>query len=150
MATPRVAAGALIFDDAGRVLIVQPSYKESWDIPGGYVEPGESPLDACVREVHEELGIKPPIGRLLVVDWAPHPNEGDKILYVFDGGMLSPEDRARIRLDRAELSAFEFREPRNVANVMPERLARRVALAATARDRGQTLYAEHGRLAESA
>jgi len=59
------------------------------DIPGGYVEIGESPLQACVREAHEEPGIKPATGRLLVVDWAPNPGEGDKVLYLFGGGRLT-------------------------------------------------------------
>ena len=56
-ATPRVAAGALFFDDAGRVLLVHPTYKDTWDIPGGYVERGESPAAACRRELQEELGL---------------------------------------------------------------------------------------------
>lgn len=40
MAHPRMAAGALFFDDADRVLLVEPSYKDYRDIPGGYVETG--------------------------------------------------------------------------------------------------------------
>ncbi len=32
------------------------------------------------------------IGRLLVVDWAPHPNEGDKLLFIFDGGQLGDRE----------------------------------------------------------
>ena len=56
-ATPRVAAGALFLDAEGRVLLVHPTYKDTWDIPGGYVERGESPAAACRREVLEELGI---------------------------------------------------------------------------------------------
>jgi ADP-ribose pyrophosphatase YjhB (NUDIX family) len=43
MARPRVAAGLLIRDDTGRVLLVKPTHKDGWDIPGGYVEPGETP-----------------------------------------------------------------------------------------------------------
>ena len=89
-ATPRVAAGVLFRDGAGRVLLVKPTYKQGWDIPGGYVEPGESPKQAALRELREELGISPAIGRLLIVDWAPHPNEGDKLLFIFDGGHLEP------------------------------------------------------------
>src|SRR4051794_34297997 len=57
MATPRVAAGALIRDVEGRILLVKPTYKDGWDIPGGYVEPGESPADACNREIAEEIGL---------------------------------------------------------------------------------------------
>ncbi|MEV6793642.1 NUDIX hydrolase [Streptomyces sp. NPDC051320] len=69
-ATPLMAAGALFFDEAGHVLLVEPTYKDYRDIPGGYVEQGESPLQACVRELREELDITPPIGRLLAMDWA--------------------------------------------------------------------------------
>lgn len=98
MAHPRMAAGALFFDETDRVLLVEPTYKDYWDIPGGYVEDGESPLQACVREVHEELGIKPAIGRLLLVDWAPNPGEGDKVLYLFDGGRLTADECRRIEL----------------------------------------------------
>ncbi|WP_435863016.1 NUDIX domain-containing protein [Streptomyces massasporeus] len=37
--------------------MVVPTYKDYWDIPGGYVETGESPLQAASREVREEIGI---------------------------------------------------------------------------------------------
>ncbi|MBO0851081.1 MAG: NUDIX hydrolase, partial [Pseudonocardia sp.] len=56
-ATPRVAAGAL-FVDGGRVLLVRKTYGNRWDIPGGYVDRGESPRAACRREVREEIGIE--------------------------------------------------------------------------------------------
>ena len=95
IATPRVAAGALFFDDAGQVLLVRPSYKDGYEVPGGYVEPGESPRDACIREVREELSIEPAIGVMLVVDWAPAEREGDKLLFLFDGGILPSSSRPR-------------------------------------------------------
>ena len=66
---PRVAAGVLFLDETDRVLLVVPSYKDFLDLPGGYVEPGESPRAAAQREVREELAIEPPVGRLLVADW---------------------------------------------------------------------------------
>ena len=53
-----VSAGALVFDRAGRLLILKPTYKSGWTIPGGVLETdGETPGDAGRREVAEELGL---------------------------------------------------------------------------------------------
>jgi 8-oxo-dGTP pyrophosphatase MutT (NUDIX family) len=139
-----VAAGALFFDDAGRIMLVRPSCKPALDIPGGYVERDESPLAACRREVREELGIGPRIGHLLVVDWAPHPQDGDKVLYVFDGGTLTADDLGGIRLDPHELAEYVFHPPDEAAELLVPRLARRVRHAVRARLDGVTLYLEHG------
>jgi ADP-ribose pyrophosphatase YjhB (NUDIX family) len=79
MSQPRVAAGLLIRDLHDRVLMVRPTYKDGWDLPGGYVEPNESPTKAVERELTEELSLARSPGRLLVVDWAPRPAEGDRI-----------------------------------------------------------------------
>ncbi len=55
-----VAAGVLVRE--GRVLLAKrPEGKHLaglWEFPGGKVEPGESPEDALVREVREELGVE--------------------------------------------------------------------------------------------
>ncbi len=144
MARPRMAAGALFFDDVDRVLLVEPTYKEYLDIPGGYVERGESPLQACVREVHEELGITPSIGRLLVVDWAPSPGEGDKVLYLFDGGFLNVEDRERIELQAEELRGYGFHCVERLPELTIPRLARRITAGIQARAKGHTVYLEQG------
>ena len=144
MATPRVSAGALFIDEDGRVLLVEPTYKSYWDVPGGYVEPGESPLAACVREVQEELGITPPIGRLLVVDWAPAESEGDKILFIFDGGTLTADQIAAIRLGADELRSYAFRDLTEAGAALIPRLARRLAAALEAYHVGDTRYIEHG------
>ncbi|MEU9302189.1 NUDIX hydrolase [Streptomyces sp. NPDC048269] len=144
MARPRMAAGALFFDETDRVLLVEPSYKDYRDIPGGYVEEGESPRQACVREVQEELGIAPHIGRLLVVDWAPNPGEGDKVLYLFDGGHLSADDRRQIALQADELRGYDFHNADEVADLTIPRLARRIAAAIQARAADLTTYLEQG------
>lgn len=60
LARKRMAAGALFRDVAGRVLLVEPTYKENWEVPGGAVEQDESPTAACRREVLEELGLDRP------------------------------------------------------------------------------------------
>jgi 8-oxo-dGTP diphosphatase len=144
MATPRVAAGALIRDEGGDVLLVRPTYKPGWDIPGGYVEPGESPAMACARELVEELGWHRRIGHLLVVDWAPHPDEGDKMLFIFDGGVLPSVDVDQLVPDGEELSDVRFHPVDGLAGVTPARLSRRLGLAVAAVQDGRTIYAEHG------
>jgi 8-oxo-dGTP diphosphatase len=106
MAAAKLAAGALFFDTVGRILLVKPTYKPGWEIPGGMVEPGESPAAACAREITEELGIVHRPTQLLVVDWAPQDGVGDKLLFVFDGGPLT--DDTIIRLDPAELSEYRW------------------------------------------
>lgn len=149
MAHPRMAAGALFFDPAGRVLMVEPSYKDYWDIPGGYVETGESPLQAATREVREELGIAPPLGRLLAIDWAPNRSEGDKVLYLFDGGELTSEDLARITLQVDELKGFAFLAPAEINECTIPRLARRILAAIEARTGTAPVYLEHGQTPDS-
>jgi len=144
IATPRVAAGALFLDEAGRVLLVRPTYKEYWDIPGGYVEPGESPHAGCVREIREELGLTPMIGRHLVVDWAPADNEGDKLLFIFDAGVLTSDLHSAVVFGDGELSATRFVPADELEQYVPARLSRRIRVAMAAKATGRAAYAEHG------
>jgi 8-oxo-dGTP diphosphatase len=139
-----VAAGVLFFDDENRVMLVQPTYKDYWDIPGGYVEAGETPAQAAAREVREELGIEAAIGPLLVADWAPHPDEGDKLLLIFDGGTLTTEQLTAIHLPAEELASYAFHDPAEIATVLIPRLGRRVTAAVDAHYASRLAYLEHG------
>ena len=144
VATPRAAAGVLYFDGAERVLLVHPTYKAGWDLPGGYLMPGETPTSALNRELLEELGTPLPVGKLLVVDWAPNDREGDKILFVFDGGELAAEQLAAIRVDGIEIDRFAYHQRTAIGSLLIPRLVRRVDAAINARSKGETVYLEHG------
>ena len=139
-ASLRAAAGALFLDDGGRVLLVRPTYKATWEIPGGMIERGESPAAACRRELHEELGIDRVPRRLVAVDWAPDGRDGDKLLFLFDCGSLG-DDEARIRLPAGELDRWEWVDPARLDDYVVDRLARRVRSAVDA----SAVYLEHGR-----
>lgn len=125
-------------------MLVRPTYKEHWEIPGGYVEHGESPRSACIREVREELSLLVSVGGHLVIDWAPEPTDGNKLLFVFEGGVLSEEQTAQIRFDDGELSEWRFVKPQELDLYVPDRLARRIITALSARAEGVAAYAEHG------
>lgn len=89
-ARKRVAAEVILHDEAGRLLLVDPSYKPYWDIPGGMAEANEPPARAAIRELREELRLDLSLGNLLCVDWvAPHGPWDDLLMFVFDGGVLS-------------------------------------------------------------
>lgn len=148
MARPVMAAGVLYRDDTGQVLLVKPNYKPGWDIPGGYIEPEESPRAAAMREVLEELGVALPVGRLLVVDWAPHAVEGDKLLFIFDGGTLTADQCGVIQVAAGELDDAAFHPAEQFSHLLPDRLARRLTLAVAAAGSGKTLYAEQGKLVD--
>jgi 8-oxo-dGTP pyrophosphatase MutT (NUDIX family) len=140
----RAAAGAVIRDADGRVLLVRPTYKPTWELPGGALEPDESPLTACRRELGEEIGFVPPLGGLLCVDWvSPRPPWDGGLMFLFDGGVLSAAQIADIRLPREELEKYDFVPQADLASVLIPRLARRVL--ACLRQRGQGgVYLENG------
>ncbi|HET6746881.1 MAG TPA: NUDIX hydrolase [Candidatus Saccharimonadales bacterium] len=54
----RVSSAAMILENsAGQVLIVKAGYKSYWTFPGGIIDAGETPKEAAIREVFEEVGI---------------------------------------------------------------------------------------------
>ena len=142
-ATPRMAAGALFVDNQDRILLVHKTYRNGWDVPGGYVDIGESPAAACRRELREELDLDREPQRLLVVDWAPNDGEGDKVLWLFDCGTLG-DDEQRIILDDSELDRWGWAPVSKIDNYVIPRLARRLNQAHSAYVHGGPVYLEYG------
>ena len=140
-----MGAGALLTDDRGRVLLVEPTYKDYWEIPGGSVEADESPYAAVVRELKEELGLTVQPGRLLVVDWVPPRAERTEgLMMVFDGGILTPEQTAQIRLPAEELRSWAWCVEQEAGERLSDLLSRRISAAVKARTEGTVVYLENG------
>lgn len=118
---------------------MHPTYTDTWDLPLGYLERGESPAAACRRELGDELGLDRKPLRLLSVDWAPSEKEGDTLLFLFDCGELG-EDEGRMRLNRDEQDRWVWIDLDLLNRYVLERTARRIrsTLAASA------VYLEHG------
>jgi ADP-ribose pyrophosphatase YjhB (NUDIX family) len=110
-------AGGIVFDDDGRLLVIERGHAPSqgrWSVPGGRCEPGESPEQACVREVLEETGLRirvvghagqvlrdAPGGQVYVID--------DFVAEVVGGSLLAASDAADARwVDAGELAALDL------------------------------------------
>jgi 8-oxo-dGTP diphosphatase len=88
----RIGALLLIRNTAGHVLLVKPSYKPGWVLPGGGAVPDELPHLAARREAIEETGLADLIpGDLLITDYVPaNPETGsvEGLNLIFDGGTV--------------------------------------------------------------
>jgi 8-oxo-dGTP diphosphatase len=144
-ARKRVAADALIFDEAGRILLVDPGYKPGWDLPGGMAEANESPADCVRREVSEELGIDVNPDALLCIDGVPpHGPWDDMIAFIFNTGTLTGERVAGIRLLDGELNKFEFCDQDQAEIRLGNRMRRRMTAALVARRTNSVIYLHDG------
>ena len=65
--TPKVAVGAVVGDDEGRILLVQRADSGVWLYPTGWADVGYSPAEVAVKEVGEETGIECVPERLIAV-----------------------------------------------------------------------------------
>ncbi|KFG09263.1 MULTISPECIES: NUDIX domain-containing protein [Streptomyces] len=130
---PRVLAGAaaLFRDDEGRVLLVEPNYREGWALPGGTIESddGETPRRGARRETLEEIGLDVEPGRLLAVDWVQGVGRPPLVAYVYDGGVLGEEDLKRIRLQEEELLSWRLVPRADLGAHLPGALGTRVLAA---------------------
>jgi ADP-ribose pyrophosphatase YjhB (NUDIX family) len=130
---PRVLAGAAaLFRDAeGRVLLVEPNYREGWTLPGGTVESddGETPRQGARRETAEEIGLDRELGRLLALDWVHGTGRPPLVAYLYDGGVLGEDDFKAIRLQEEELLSWRLVPRAELAEYLPGALGRRVLTA---------------------
>ncbi|CAM5336210.1 NUDIX domain-containing protein [Streptomyces pilosus] len=130
---PRVlaGAGALFRDAGGRVLLVEPNYREGWALPGGTIESdeGESPREGARRETAEEIGLDRELGALLAVDWVKGPGRPPLVAYLYDGGVLDEEELGSIRLQESELLSWRLVPRGELTGHLPGSLGRRVLAA---------------------
>ena len=121
---PRKRVSAAVFVTKGdRFLAVQPTYKDTWEIPGGIVESGEDPFSAALRECREEIGVTPEIRGLICVDFqAAAAPKGDGIHFVF----LAHIDETKIFLNATEIKSFRFIDLNEAETLMSASLFSRI------------------------
>jgi len=139
-----VSAGALIFDCRGRLLILKPTYKSGWTIPGGVMEAtGETPWQACRREVLEECGLDIRSATLVCVDTRPpRPGRCGGIRFLFDCGPLDDVSLAAVRLQPDEVCEYRLAPLTVALRLLRKPVRRRVRAACLA---SGFVYLESGR-----
>lgn len=142
---PRIpaSAGALIFDAVGRLLLLKPTYKKGWTIPGGQLEAnGESPWEACRRETREECGLEIARGHLVCVDFLrPRPNRPGGMRFLFDCGNFTDQQLNTIKLQADEIAEHRFEHPAEAIKLLSGPVGRRVSGAVGA---ARCVYLEDG------
>ena len=83
----RLGCSAVIFDTTkNKILLTCRADNSLWCLPGGGIDPGESVVEACAREVWEETGLRVRVGKLIGVYSNPHQlieyNEGNRFQLV--------------------------------------------------------------------
>ncbi|ELP65287.1 NUDIX domain-containing protein [Streptomyces turgidiscabies] len=127
---PRVLAGAaaLFRDSDGRILLVEPNYREGWALPGGTIESdtGETPRQGARRETLEEIGLDRELGRLLAVDWVHISGHPPLVAYLYDGGVLDEDELKSITLQESELLSWRLVPREELTDYLRGSLGRRV------------------------
>ena len=107
----------LLFAPDSTLLILKPSFKSGWTLPGGTVDEGESPLVAGCREVTEEVGLKLS-GRRLVYRGLRyvHPTKAMKdYMQLFYEVRLTQNEAASIVLNKAESTEYRWVRQQDLA-----------------------------------
>ncbi len=108
-------AGGIVFDAAGRLLVIergQPPAQGRWSIPGGRCRIDETTADACVREVREETGLTVTVERLAGQVERDRPSGGiylidDFVCHLVGGELRAGDDAADARwVSRRELATL--------------------------------------------
>lgn len=119
---PRQCAAVLLTNERGEVLLVRQAYGgQFWGLPGGIVDPGETPLGAAVREAREEVGVEVALEGVVGAYLLQGGGWPDIQAYVFAGRVVSG---APALAAPGELAALEWcRLDRLPSPLLPDTLA---------------------------
>ncbi|MDH6124967.1 NUDIX hydrolase [Kitasatospora sp. GP82] len=129
------AAGVLIPDERGRILVVRLPYdaRHPIAIPGGGWEPSDgSPRQTAFREIGEELGITPELGPLACIDWSLDDFRPPIAAHLYWAASLPSGQLAALRPQVEEVGGWAFLTDRQISSALPPKLSRRVTACLTA------------------
>lgn len=140
----RNIAQGLLRNEDGEILLCELTYKSEWDLPGGVVDPKESPAACVVREISEELGVSLGVDSLLAVNWLP-PWRGwdDAVLFLFGLGVVPRSFTHDLTLLPREIKAVHWVAPESLGEHVAPYTARMVEQLLEREGPAYTMYFEN-------
>jgi ADP-ribose pyrophosphatase YjhB (NUDIX family) len=125
---PQFTVGALCMIERadGKVLLIRQSYRNHWGLPGGLLKKHESPEDAAVREIREEVGLAVELvsAPMVVVDSEPR-----RVDIVYRARLARGARVADARPTSPEIIELGWFSPTELPHVQPETASALQALA---------------------
>lgn len=138
-----IGAVVVIFNEAHQLLLIKPTYKDGWSIPGGGVELDETPLTTALRETKEEIGLDLKEINLVCIAYTPQSGiKPETLQFIFYGGELSKNNIIKINLDKNEHSEFKFVDIQEAIALLDERKKTILPQVIEAIKNGKTVYVE--------
>ncbi len=138
-----VAAGALLFDPDGRLLLIKNRLRNSWEYPAGASDGRESPMEACRREVGEEVGLHLERYRLIGIDFFYRATPNGNLLFTF-ATEVSYEHASSIRTQTLEVIEYRWVDREAAFELIAPRLKSRLSELLAAYDLDKPVYLHTG------
>ena len=142
----RAGAGVIFFNDKKEILILKPNYRDNWILPGGVIDPNESPRQTVIREIKEELDLELKNPRFICVDYKHSQGiKPDGYFFIFYGGELSKNQIKKIKLQNEELLEYKFSDILQAQNLLIYGIKNRLNTCLEAIEKNTSFYLENGK-----
>jgi len=120
LAKRHTASGAFIFNDQNQLLILKPSYKDGWNLPGGVTDEFESPYQTVIRECKEEVNLDVQIKDLVLIDYSLKTIDDFEHDYIEFYFTVSVKNLSDIQIDNQEIIDYKFIDIKEAKNYLTQ------------------------------
>ena len=138
-----VAAGALLFNPDGHILLIKNRLRDSWEYPAGASDGRESPIEACRREVGEEVGLHLDRYRLIGIDFFHRATPNGNLFFTF-AAEVSYEHASAVQPQALEVAEYRWVDREAALELISPRLKPRLRELLAAYDLDKPVYLHTG------